>query len=496
LFYQALVRYTEDLLPFLYTPTVGEACIRYHQLPIPTYGVYLRSTEIDNFASILHNLPTSRYRGVQIVVVTDGERILGLGDLGTGGMGIVEGKSLLYTAAAGVFPSSILPVCLDVGTSNAALLRDPNYPGLPRPRSTGKEYETVIERFVSALLSWRPNVVLQFEDFANHNAFRLLDRYKSRLACFNDDVQGTACVAVAALLSALRVTGSTLAQQKILFLGAGEAGTGIGELIALALQLEHNMSRVQGRKICFFMDSKGLVCSARLGTLQPHKRPFAHYISSSTEIPTSLAEAIELIRPSVLIGVSTSPGAFTPSIIRQMAAINDRPIIFPLSNPTDKSECTFEEAFRESRGRVLFASGSPFPPMNTTSGKLYPSQANNAYVFPAIGYAASLCRSKAIPEETFYLTAKALSRMIPPHEVDSTGSLFPPFSSIRSVSTILMAAIAHDLCNKGIGMVPDNFDVVVHSVLNLKKKTNTSSLEKWATYIKAHMFDPSTSPRL
>lgn len=451
---------------------------------------------------------------MKIVVVTDGERVLGLGDLGTGGMGIVEGKSLLYTAAAGVYPFSILPVCLDVGTSNAALLRDPSYPGLAQPRLSRKEYEAVVERFISALLSWRPNVVLQFEDFANHNAFHLLERYKSRLACFNDDVQGTACVAVAALLSALRVTGTTLSQQRILFLGAGEAGTGIGELIALALELEYGISREQGRKICFFMDSKGLVCSTRLESLQPHKRPFAHEINrASTEIPTSLAEAIDLIQPSVLIGVSTSFGAFSPSIIRKMASINDRPVIFPLSNPTDKSECTFEEAFRESNGRVLFASGSPFSPIDASNGRLYyPSQANNAYVFPAIGYAASLCQASRIPDETFYLAAKALSRMVNPSKVDSTGALFPPFSSIRSVSTTLMAVIAHDLCTKGIGVVPDNFDMVANSVLGSERNhhhhrnshqqtssstpASSSSLERWAAYVKAHMFDPSTSPRL
>lgn len=393
MFYHVLVSHTEDVLPFLYTPTVGEACQRYHQLGIPTYGLYLRASERGRFLELLQALPAHQ-QNISVVVVTDGERILGLGDLGAGGMGISEGKSLLYTAAAGVPPHAILPICLDVGTNNVALREDPQYHGLRQPRLAGAEYNAIVAELVAALQEWRPHVVLQWEDFGNSNAFRLLLKYRRTLCSFNDDIQGTACITVAGLLSALRATGSSLPQQQVLFLGAGEAGTGIGELIAIALEKRHGMTREQARRHCLFMDSKGLVCASRTD-LQPHKVAFAHDVPPCK----TLIEAVRTLRPTALVGVSTSRGAFNREVLEAMAEINARPIVFPLSNPTSKAECTYEEAFDATQGRLLFASGSPFAPLQRGGREYTPAQANNAYVFPAIGHAAVLCRASAITDE-------------------------------------------------------------------------------------------------
>jgi malate dehydrogenase (oxaloacetate-decarboxylating)(NADP+) len=409
-------------------------------------------------------------------------------------MGIAEGKSLLYTAAAGVDPSAILPVCIDVGTANPTLLNDPSYKGLRQPRLTGAAYEAVIEEFITALKTWQPHVVLQFEDFANHTAFHLLHKYRTEICSFNDDVQGTACITLAGLLSALRAEGARLKDQRVLVLGAGEAGVGIGELIAIALEMKHGMTRKEARKQCYFMDSKGLVCASRKN-LQSHKLAFAHDVAHCS----TLEEAVSTIKPTVLIGVSTSRGAFTPEIMRTMATLNKRPIIFPLSNPTSKSECTFEEAFAATDGRVLFASGSPFPPI-AHQGKTYtPAQANNAYVFPAIGHAAALCNAKEITDEVFLLAAEALAGMTTKEDFES-GMLFPRFANIRTVSCALMAAIADDMCKCGLGKVPADFDSVV---AKMKPTTGrgavvSSRRAKWEVYSRAHMYDPSmpSSPKL
>jgi malate dehydrogenase (oxaloacetate-decarboxylating)(NADP+) len=474
------VAHTEEVLPFLYTPTVGEACQRYHELGVPTYGLYLRATQRGGFLAALRALPQ---QAVSVVVVTDGERILGLGDLGTGGMGISEGKSLLYTAAAGVPPHAILPVCLDVGTNNACLLADPAYPGLRHPRLQGAQYRAVTDEFVAALRAWRPHVVLQFEDFANHTAFELLAAHRGQLAAFNDDVQGTACITLAGLLSALRATGGSLADQRVLFLGAGEAGTGIAELIAIALEARHGLTRAQARTRCLFMDSKGLVCAARRD-LQPHKRPFAHDVPPCA----TLLEAVTRLRPTALVGVSTSPGAFSREILEVMAANNARPIVFPLSNPTSKAECTYEEAFDATAGAVLFASGSPFQPLRRAGRTYAPAQANNAYAFPAIGHAAVLCGASAITDEVFLLAAEALAGLTTRQELD-TGMLFPRFSNIRDVSARLMGAVAADMCAHGLGSEPADFAAATARV-----PAGAPAAARWEAYARAHMYSPDAAP--
>eukprot|EP00959_Pyramimonas_sp_CCMP1952_P336084 7037436-Pyramimonas_sp.AAC.2 len=295
-FYDLLVGYPEDVMPFVYTPTVGEACQNYSQLPLRTRGIYITANDRGRvFQKLREQWPAKR---VRVVVVTDGERILGLGDLGAGGMGISEGKILLYTVVAGVHPEECMPVCIDVGTDTESLLADPKYCGLRQRRLRGALYEELIAEFFSAMKAWQPHTLVQFEDFGNTNAFELLRQYRDVHCCFNDDIQGTACIVLAGLLASLRITGGYLKQQKFLFLGAGEAGTGIAELIALALHVRHDVPLPKARKRCFFVDSKGLVCASRRQSLQQHKIPFAHDVPYTA----SLLEAIRTLKPTCLIG--------------------------------------------------------------------------------------------------------------------------------------------------------------------------------------------------
>lgn len=480
LFYAVLLQHTGFVLPFLYTPTVGVACQQYFHLPIPTYGLWLTCNDQ---GSMLQKLSSYPQQDIRVVVVTDGERILGLGDLGAGGMGICEGKSLLYTAAAGVHPEQILPVHFDVGTNNPALLADPLYRGLKQRRLTGPAYMAVVDEFMSALAAWRPHVLLQFEDFANHTAFDLLARYRSRACCFNDDIHGTACVTLAGLLAAMRASGRSLADSCILFLGAGEAGTGIADLIAFALHRLHGIPVAEGRKRCIFLDSKGLVCASRTN-LQPHKRMYAHDLPPCK----SLLEAVRTVKPHALIGVSTIAGAFSPQVLREMACLNERPIVFSLSNPTSKSECTFQQAMDATDGRVLFASGSPFDPLEYAGRTYTPCQANNAYVFPAIGHAAVLCRARSIPDDVFLAVAQRLAGMTGPQEWDQ-GMLFPSFDAIMNVSAKLMAAAAQQLLELGQGSQPAEFERVVADAGASLAGTNDMDVQaKWEVYSRAKMY--------
>lgn len=468
-YYEFLYKDTEEILPFIYTPTVGDACEQYHKLPLKTRGLYI---SLNDKGNVLSKLKSWAHQDVAVVVVTDGERILGLGDLGANGMGISEGKITLYTAAAGVNPMQCLPVCLDVGTNNQALLDDPQYKGLRQRRCTGTEYDAFVEEFVTALQQWRPHVLLQFEDFGNNNAFRLLEKYRSRLCCFNDDIQGTACITLAGILSALRVSGQSLADQRVMFLGAGEAGTGIGELIAEFLQTRHGLSQQAAREHCFFLDSKGLVCASRTD-LQHHKKPFAHDVP----FQRTLKDAIAALKPTVLIGVSTIAGAFDADVISAMCANTPRPIVFPLSNPTSKSECTFAQAHAWSKGQVLFASGSPFDPLSTAEGTtLYPAQANNAYIFPAVGHAAVLTGCSSITGEVFLSAAEALAAMTPAEDL-AQGRLFPAFSTIRSVSVKIIAQIAQHIVGAGLGTCPEG-----------------ASQQGWERFAQACIWSPTQLP--
>eukprot|EP00775_Hariotina_reticulata_P013302 gene13302-13431_t len=446
-YYDLLLKHTEEVLPYIYTPTVGEACENYHKLPLKTRGLYIT---LHDKGSVLKKLQAWPVQDIKVAVITDGERILGLGDLGRNGMGISEGKITLYTAAAGVNPMQCLPICVDIGTNTPRYLEDPDYRGIKAPRITGAEFDEFMTEVMEALQAWQPHMLVQFEDFGNHNAFRLLDSWREKMCVFNDDIQGTACITLAGLLSSSRATGKPFNEHRVLFLGAGEAGTGIGELIAHYLHLRHGLTLEQGRQHCFFLDSRGLVCKSRTN-LQHHKEPFAHDVEFCPDLKT----AIEKLKPTALVGVSTIANAFNKEIVDAMCALNDRPIIFPLSNPTSKSECTYAEAFEWTHGKVLFASGSPFDPITDAAGVVhYPAQANNAYIFPAVGYAAVLARSRGITDEMFVLAAEELSTMTDMEELEQ-GRLFPAFQNIRAISKVLSARVAEHMVEAGLGTAPE-----------------------------------------
>jgi malate dehydrogenase (oxaloacetate-decarboxylating)(NADP+) len=431
LFNRVLLEHLEEMMSIVYTPTVGEACLEYSHIFRKPQGVFLSAEHRGRFAELLQQWPGEN---VQVVVVTDGERILGLGDLGAQGMGIPVGKLCLYTACAGINPMRCLPVTIDVGTNNVEFLNDPLYIGLKQERIRGEAYDAIIDEFVTAVSARWPEALIQFEDFANINAFRLLEKYRGRVCTFNDDIQGTACVTLAGLHAAARMTGRRLSDQKILFLGAGMAGTGIGELIVKAMVRE-GLGESDARQRCWFVDSKGLVVKGREG-LAAHKLPFAH------EHPPilNLAGAVDALRPTVLIGVSGQTGKFDKKILRAMAEYNEGPIIMALSNPTSKSECTASEAYTWTGGRAIFASGSPFEPVTFEDRTFVPGQCNNAYVFPGMGLGITATRTRHVTDEMFLAAAETLGQAA--SEADfSVGRLFPPIKDIRRVSLEIAVAV-------------------------------------------------------
>lgn len=452
LFYRVLIDHIEELMPIVYTPTVGQACQEYGHIFRRPRGIFLSSDDRGRFADILRNWP---YRDVRVIVVTDGERILGLGDLGADGMGIPVGKLALYTACAGIHHSMSLPVTLDFGTENEALLEDPLYIGLRQRRLRGEDYDSLVEEFVQAVGEVFPKALIQFEDFANRNAFRLLRKYQQRICTFNDDIQGTASVTLAGLYAALRITGGRLTEQKLLFLGAGEAGTGAGSLVTSAMAQE-GLSREEALKRCWFVDSKGLVAKGRTD-LRDHKLPFAHDFDSVPD----LLSAIERLRPTVLIGVSGKAGQFTPQILQAMARINPRPVVFSLSNPTSNSECTAEEAYRFTEGRAIFASGSPFEPVQIFGKTFVPTQGNNVYIFPGVGLGTIAVGARHVTEGMFLAAARTLARETAQSELDR-GSLYPSLTRIRQVSLAIATAVAECAYEQGLAALPRPHDLRRH----------------------------------
>jgi malate dehydrogenase (oxaloacetate-decarboxylating)(NADP+) len=420
------------MLPIVYTPTVGLACQRYTHIFQRPHGIFVSAADRGRVADVLANWPR---RDVAIIVVSDGERILGLGDLGANGMGIPVGKLSLYTACAGVSPNACLPVLLDVGTNNSELLDDPLYIGLQQPRVRGEEYDALVEEFVVAASNLFPGVVIQFEDFATHNAFRLLKKYRDRIPTFNDDIQGTAAVVLAGILSALRITGGALGEQTLLFQGAGEAATGIADLVVEAM-VAKGVDQAQARRRCWLFDSRGLVVKQR-AELAAHKQPYAHEHAPAG----SLLEAVKALRPTAIIGVAAVGGAFTEDVVRTMAAINKRPIVFALSNPTSKSECTATQAYRWSDGRALFACGSPFDPVTMDGRSYVPRQGNNSYIFPGVGLGVIVSGSSRVTDEMFMAAAHTLAEQVTEDDLKQ-GSLYPPLKNIRDVSAQIAAAVA------------------------------------------------------
>jgi malate dehydrogenase (oxaloacetate-decarboxylating)(NADP+) len=440
LFYHVVMNNIEQMMPIIYTPTVGQACQEYGHLFRRPRGLYLSIKDKGKIAEILENWP---YKDIRIIVVTDGERILGLGDLGAFGIGIPIGKLSLYTAAAGIHPSYTLPVLLDVGTENETLLHDPLYTGIFQKRVRGKAYDSFFAEFVKAVHKVFPKALIQLEDFGNINAFRLLHAYKDRTCIFDDDIQGTASVVLAGAYSALRITKGQMKDQKFLFLGAGEAGIGIGDLIVSAL-IEEGMTIEEARKRCWFIDSKGLVVKSRRG-LAEHKLPYAHDYRSCPD----LLSAIQELKPTALIGVSGSFKGFTQPAVEAMAKLNERPIIFALSNPTSKAECTAEEAYTWSNGRAVFASGSPFPPVTLGGQTFRPGQGNNVYIFPGMGLGIIACEAKHVTDQMFLTTAKTLAGQVRESDI-AEGRVYPALNRIQEVSIAIATAVAEVAYKEGI----------------------------------------------
>jgi malate dehydrogenase (oxaloacetate-decarboxylating)(NADP+) len=444
LFYRVLIENIEEMMPVVYTPTVGKACQLYGHLFRRSRGMFLSALDRGSIYDVLRNWKNDH---VRVIVVTDGERILGLGDLGANGMGIPVGKLTLYSACAGVDPVYALPVMLDVGTDNKELLDDPLYLGIRRHRNRGQEYDQLVEEFVAAANKRWPGVLIQFEDFANVNSFRLLERYRRRVCTFNDDIQGTAAVTLAGLFSALRITGGKMSDQRVLFLGAGSAGIGIGELIVSAMK-EDGLDEDEARGRCWFVDSKGLVVRGRTD-LQEHKLRFAQDVSP---LPDFLS-AMRACRPTVIIGVSGRPGSFAEEAVREMSNLNDRPVIFALSNPTSKAECTAEQAYEWSGGRAIFASGSPFDPVVVGGRTIVPGQGNNAYIFPGVGLGVIATGAKHVTDEMLAAAAKTLAQQVSQEDLEA-GCVYPPLRKIRDISCQIAVSVALTAYQQDLASVP------------------------------------------
>ncbi len=459
LFFRLLCDHIDEMQPIVYTPTVGLACQQYGNIFQRPRGMFIGANDRGNIANVLRNWPDQ----AGIIVVTDGERILGLGDLGAHGMGIPVGKLSLYTACAGIHPRLCLPITLDVGCNNDALRNDVNYVGLRQRRITGAAYDDFMEEFMTATQEVFPGVMVQFEDFANHNAFRLLEKYRDRLCAFNDDIQGTAAVALAGLFSALRVTGAPLSEQTILFLGAGEAATGIADLVVSAMAA-HGVTRERALRKCWLVDSQGLVVKSR-AKLAEHKLTYAH---DHPQVDDFLS-AIKTLKPTAIIGVSAVGGTFTREVLEEMAKINQQPIVFALSNPTSQAECNAEEAYRHTGGRALFACGSPFDPVDFNGKTYVPRQGNNSYIFPGIGLGAIASGAKSITDEMFMTSAHTLAQMVTESDLEQ-GSLYPALPRIREVSAAIGNAIADIAYRRGLSGKARPTDVMQE--------------------VQSHMFDP------
>ena len=442
LFYALLVRNIEELLPLVYTPTVGEGCQRFSEIWRKPRGVFLSYPNKHRIRDILAD---SRYDRVRVIVVSDGERILGLGDQGAGGMGIPIGKLSLYTGCAGIHPDLTLPILLDVGTNNQERLNDPLYVGWRHERVTGAEYDDFIEEFVSAAIERWPSVLLQWEDFAGSNAARLLARYRDRLCTFNDDIQGTAAVAAGSLMAAINVTGVPLTEQRIALLGAGSAGSGIAALLLRAM-IDAGASEAEARRRFYAVDRYGLLVEG-MPDITPAQAPFVQKreavagwtLQKPGEI--GLLDVASNAKPTVLIGVSGQAGAFTEPVVRTMAQHVERPVIFPLSNPTSRSEATPEQLLRWTDGRALIGAGSPFAPV-AWKGKTIPiDQTNNSYIFPGVGLGVLAAGARRVTDTMFMVAGKALAALSPT-TADKNGRLLPPVDQLRSVSIAVATAVA------------------------------------------------------
>ena len=451
LFYRLVMDNIEEIMPLIYTPTVGQACKEFAHIYRRSQGFYITPDDKGQIREMLDNWHEP---DVKVAVVTDGQRILGLGDLGSNGMGIPIGKLALYTACAGIHPQQCLPVMLDVGTNNEELLNDPLYLGYPHKRLEGQAYLDLVEEFVAALMDKYPDSLLQFEDFLTPNAYKLLDIYKDKILCFNDDIQGTAAVSLAGVLASSRITGRDFSDLRIMFLGAGSAATGIGDLMVSAF-MDKGLSQEEAVKRLWFVDQHGIIVKSR-DDLMTHNMPYAHDYEQ-----LSFVDAIKAIKPHILIGATGAPGTFTQEVIETMSAINQRPAIFALSNPTSRAECTAEQAYEWSEGRAIFTSGSPFDAVEHKGITHQPGQGNNAYVFPGIGLGAIACQAKHIDDAMFLAAADALAHQVSQANLDA-GTLYPPLSDIREVSLHIAVAVAEKAYATGLAQSKRPQDLTAH----------------------------------
>jgi len=443
LFFKTLISDPAKYLPLVYTPTVGEACQRLGHIARRPRGVFISIKNKNKIETILKNWPV---KDVRFVVVTDGQRILGLGDLGICGMGIPIGKLALYTGCAGVPPEHTLPIVLDAGTDNEKFLNDPLYPGIRQKRVTGKAYDNFIEAFVKAITKVYPKLCIQWEDFAGVNAIRILDKYRDKICTFNDDIQGTAAIAVAGFIAVSRLLDKPFKEQKFLFLGAGAAAFGIADMLVKKFQRD-GLSAEEAYKRCWMFDVNGLLVKSR-NDIAEHQKQFAHDAEPSNDFAASILK----IKPTAIIGVSTVGGAFTQQVVENMSSINERPIIFPYSNPTSHSECTAEQAYTWSKGKAIFASGSPFAPV-TYNGKTFtPGQGNNVFIFPALGLAIYATEAKRVTDEMLLTASEAVAEQISEEDF-ANGLIYPPIKNIREVSVNVAVKVAEEIFRSELARV-------------------------------------------
>ncbi|PMD49197.1 malic enzyme, NAD binding domain-containing protein [Hyaloscypha bicolor E] len=468
LFYRLVLENFTTIAPLIYTPVVGEACLKWSEIYQRPEGLYVSYKDRGSIIDVLRNWPQPN---VEITVVTDGSRILGLGDLGVNGMGIPVGKLALYTGCAGIRPEATLPLTLDLGTNNELLLKDPLYMGAKMRKVSEKEEIEFLDELMVALNTVWPGIVVQFEDFKN--PFPALEKYQHQYTCFNDDIQGTGAVILGGIINALKSTGRPIRDHRAVFMGAGSAGVGVAKQI-VEYFIKEGLTEDEARRCFWFVDTKGLITNDRGDKLAQHKIYFSRDDNKGQQFK-SLPEVVEYVKPTILMGLSTMRGIFDKSILQKMAKLNERPIIFPLSNPSSNAECTFEEAMKHTDGKAIFASGSPFPPYLHNDQVMQPSQGNNMYVFPGIGLGAILCKAIHITQEMIYTSAVALSTAINTNEINA-GRLYPELDRIREVSVIVAREVIREAQRQGV---------------DREKSIRNLSDSQLDVFIRSRMYDPT-----